>query len=160
MSRERILPTRGRAVPTGYCRWCKGPIRNSRRLTFCCEECVHHHKLRSNPNYLRRCVLRRDKGICKQCGLDAHTLRSQLMRRVRKEGIVSVYDWSVAHGFTGCVSLSRRRVFKLWQADHIRPVAQGGGLCGLENIQTLCVPCHRARTAKQATARATTRKNY
>jgi 5-methylcytosine-specific restriction enzyme A len=29
-----------------------------------------------------------------------------------------------------------------WQADHIIPVAEGGGECGLENLRTLCRPCH------------------
>lgn len=37
-----------------------------------------------------------------------------------------------------------------WQADHIVPVAEGGGACGLENLQTLCTPCHKAKTAAQA----------
>lgn len=30
-----------------------------------------------------------------------------------------------------------------WHADHIRPVYKGGGLCHLENLRTLCVPCHQ-----------------
>jgi 5-methylcytosine-specific restriction endonuclease McrA len=27
-------------------------------------------------------------------------------------------------------------------------VAEGGGGCGLDNLQTLCTPCHRAETDK------------
>ena len=34
----------------------------------------------------------------------------------------------------------------LWEADHVVPVIEGGGACGLDNLQTLCVPCHRAAT--------------
>ncbi len=34
-----------------------------------------------------------------------------------------------------------------WQADHVVPVAEGGGLCGLENMRTLCTPCHKRETA-------------
>jgi hypothetical protein len=34
-----------------------------------------------------------------------------------------------------------------WDADHIRPVAEGGGECGLDNMQTLCLWCHREKTA-------------
>lgn len=37
-----------------------------------------------------------------------------------------------------------------WQADHIMPVAEGGGLAGLDNLQTLCTPCHQAKTKAQA----------
>jgi 5-methylcytosine-specific restriction endonuclease McrA len=35
----------------------------------------------------------------------------------------------------------------LWQADHIVPVAEGGGECGLDNLRTLCTPCHKAAIA-------------
>ncbi|MDE1177999.1 MAG: HNH endonuclease signature motif containing protein [Edaphobacter sp.] len=34
----------------------------------------------------------------------------------------------------------------LWEADHIVPVVEGGGECDLENIQTLCLRCHRKAT--------------
>lgn len=33
-----------------------------------------------------------------------------------------------------------------WHADHIKPVYLGGGACSLNNIQTLCVPCHKIKT--------------
>jgi hypothetical protein len=36
----------------------------------------------------------------------------------------------------------------LWEADHIVPVSEGGGQCGLDNYRTLCVPCHKAETAR------------
>lgn len=37
-----------------------------------------------------------------------------------------------------------------WDADHIVPVVEGGGLCGLENYRTLCHPCHKRVTAELA----------
>lgn len=33
-----------------------------------------------------------------------------------------------------------------WQADHIIPVAEGGGGCGLDGYRTLCTPCHQVET--------------
>jgi 5-methylcytosine-specific restriction enzyme A len=33
-----------------------------------------------------------------------------------------------------------------WEADHITPVVEGGD-SGLENIRTLCRPCHRSVTS-------------
>ena len=30
-----------------------------------------------------------------------------------------------------------------WHADHIVPVYAGGGMCQLDNLRTLCVPCHQ-----------------
>ena len=35
-----------------------------------------------------------------------------------------------------------------WQADHILAVAEGGGGCGLENLRTLCTPCHKSETER------------
>lgn len=40
---------------------------------------------------------------------------------------------------------ARRRSY--WEADHIVPVVEGGGRLGLENLQTLCLWCHRAKSA-------------
>lgn len=33
-----------------------------------------------------------------------------------------------------------------WEADHIVPVAEGGGQCGPDNYRTLCCRCHRVVT--------------
>ena len=41
-----------------------------------------------------------------------------------------------------------------WEADHIVPVAEGGGGCGLDNYRTLCVPCHKSESARLAAYRA------
>ena len=44
----------------------------------------------------------------------------------------------------GMASIAARRT--LWDADHILPVAEGGGQCDLDNLRTLCLPCHREAT--------------
>jgi 5-methylcytosine-specific restriction endonuclease McrA len=44
-----------------------------------------------------------------------------------------------------------------WQADHVVPVYRGGGRCGLENLRTLCTPCHADVTKQQAKDRAAAR---
>lgn len=33
-----------------------------------------------------------------------------------------------------------------WEADHIIPVSEGGGGCGIEGYRTLCIECHRRET--------------
>jgi len=37
-----------------------------------------------------------------------------------------------------------------WDCNHIKPVELGGGGCGLENLETLCLPCHLEKTIQQA----------
>ena len=34
-----------------------------------------------------------------------------------------------------------------WHADHVIPVYKGGGMCQLDNLRTLCVPCHQVSEA-------------
>ncbi len=45
-----------------------------------------------------------------------------------------------------------------WDADHIIPVVEGGGQCGLENYRTLCHPCHKKVTAELSRRRTKSKK--
>lgn len=45
-----------------------------------------------------------------------------------------------------------------WEADHIVPVVEGGGQCGIENYRTLCVRCHRKVTRELRARLAEKRK--
>ncbi len=67
--------------------------------------------LRNTPAMMRRAVQKRDQGICAICGLDTKTVKS-------------------SGGYYG----TRHK----WEADHILPVSEGGGLCGLDGYRTLC----------------------
>ncbi len=117
----------------GPCRWCGGPT-NGRRLTFCGDECVHQWKLRTDPGYLREQVFDRDRGVCALCGLDTEALR----RDKRKLDFTARRRFEKEWG-------TRRR---LWDADHIVAVIEGGGECDLSNMRTLCLKCHREVTAE------------
>lgn len=76
-------------------------------------------------------------------------LRFRSLCAARRAGILA--DLS-ARGFTEIESRS------LWEADHIVPVVLGGGLCGLENYRTLCMPCHKIETKALAAHRAEERR--
>lgn len=119
----------------GLCRWCSLEVPRG-RFTFCSEFCVHEWKLRSQPAYLREQVLRRDHGLCAKCGVD--TLAAERCLRfshgIRRQALLAFWG------------LKRRSRKSLWDADHILPVAEGGGECDLANIRTLCLRCHRAAT--------------
>jgi 5-methylcytosine-specific restriction protein A len=120
----------------GVCRWCHTEVPKGRR-TFCSDDCVREWRLRTDPGYLREQVLRRDRGVCALCGLDTIEFyrRFQLIPAKKRRALRSQLDWHAG-----------RRSF--WDADHILPVAEGGGECDLSNIRTLCLWCHQEHTAE------------
>ena len=131
------LPTGSNGLP--LCRWCELEILAKRRRTFCSDYCVHQWRLRTDPGYLRDQVFARDLGICAGCQADTTAIYAALKRArgaARSAGL-SIY---------GMKTISARR--SLWDADHILPVAEGGGQCDLDNLRTLCLPCHREATAQ------------
>jgi len=88
--------------------------------------------------YLREQVLARDKGICAECGIDTEAEWKRIQRLRGKRRWQLLTEWK----------LRGRRRRDLWDADHIVPVAEGGGECDLSNIRTLCLKCHRKATAE------------
>jgi 5-methylcytosine-specific restriction protein A len=117
------------------CRWCNLEV-PAGRFTFCSDFCVEEWRLRSNPSHLRERVFERDKGICAICGVDC---QAALMHLKKSRGTARL-KLQTAWRFRG----SRK---SLWDADHIVPVAEGGGECDLSNMRTLCLCCHRLQTA-------------
>jgi 5-methylcytosine-specific restriction endonuclease McrA len=116
----------------GPCRRCGIEVPKG-RFTFCSDACVHEWKLRTDPAYLREQVFARDHGVCAMCGLDTEAMRKDKRKLDFKARRQFEKDWG-----------GRRY---LWDADHIVPVAEGGGECDLGNMRTLCLKCHRDATA-------------
>jgi hypothetical protein len=157
MSFHRIAPDAGRIDPASLprgphgrplCRTCAAEV-PPRRRSFCSEACVHQWRLRTDPNYVRELVQRRDHGRCAHCRTCTESLRRDFARvpmRKRRE-------WLQTHGIPWL-----RRFGRWWDADHIQPVAEGGGTCDLTNYQTLCLPCHRRKTTAQAERRQQVRQ--
>lgn len=121
------------------CRFCEKLVSPPRR-TFCSKECVHEWKLRSSGSYARYCVFKRDKGICYKCGLDCHKLKKQANQIRMAEGKDAYKDFCKSHGIPW-----KQKSF--WQNHHKVAVAEFGGQCGLENLATICYPCHKVETA-------------
>ena len=121
------------------CRWCCLEILAVRRRTFCSAYCVHQWRLRSDPGYLREQVAMRDSGVCALCATDTVAAVRALKRSRGERRVELLAMWGLA-------SVKARR--SLWDADHIVPVAEGGGQCDLDNLRTLCLPCHREVTAE------------
>jgi 5-methylcytosine-specific restriction enzyme A len=163
MSKHRVRSGSGwknhKELPQGpngraLCRWCGVEVPKGRR-SFCSDACVHEHKLRSDPGYLREQVFQRDFGVCAICGTDCDKVMRVFKALLRKAGLKAAqFPRKVDREPEryGALDMFRRQFpwFKPyispWAADHIVPVVEGGGECGIENIRTLCLGCHASVT--------------
>uniref|UniRef100_A0A671YZ75 Zinc finger RANBP2-type containing 3 n=1 Tax=Sparus aurata TaxID=8175 RepID=A0A671YZ75_SPAAU len=128
---------------------------------FCSHRCQEEFQLRSSQTYMRSRVLEAEQGICQHCGLHAHDLFLKVRDAPpsqRKEMLENT--WLAQLSLKQLNEMIRAPVEgDFWQVDHIRPVYSGGGQCSLDNLQTLCTVCHKARTAQQAKERSQMRKS-
>jgi 5-methylcytosine-specific restriction protein A len=128
----------------GYrcCRYCNQPIKEKRRRTFCSADCVDQYRIRSSGSYLRKRVYMRDRGVCSMCGLDTKILARQILSY--PEGSAERICLMELHNISLTRKIKQRKNGGgLWDADHIVNVQHGGGCCGLDNLRTLCIQCHK-----------------
>lgn len=150
------------------CRGCRKPVPKGRQ-TWCSNECYET----KCPQRVRFHVWERDKGVCSDCGVDTQRMANRMQRALRYPE-VSNWDYSRGTMFNredyekACKILVRHRTKvwnacakrkasmiqdgwpshtcrDWWEADHIIPHSEGGEYV-LENMRTLCVPCHKKRT--------------
>lgn len=146
------------------CARCCAPL-VGRRRRWCSEACCEAATVRCNPGMARQAVYQRDRGICQRCGRDTKAARRAL-DRVRRDA--ERMRWTGPEGsrwWWGMVAGKLRRTMPrsavryedrhhAWEMEHTTPVVEGGGLCGLDGLTTLCIPCHRESTAQLAARRA------
>lgn len=137
------------------CRWCQGQLPKG-RTAYCGKQCDLEVSIRTSASSLRYHVKQRDHGVCAGCGLD-----TQKLKRIFDHAQRSFYEHLEGIGSTaGCWFPGQaREVFRVligigfnydktfWEADHILEFSAGGD-SSLDNTQTLCVPCHKAKTKK------------
>lgn len=124
------------------CRFCEIEVPKGRH-TFCSQLCVEEWSVRSNTHFMRRKVFERDRGVCACCGLDANGWLEFVMRQPH----------SARDVLRDALRINNRITF--WDVDHILPVSHGGGECGLENLQTLCIWCHRKKSLRDRGGKGT-----
>ncbi|XP_041355176.1 DNA annealing helicase and endonuclease ZRANB3-like [Gigantopelta aegis] len=156
------------------CLNCQGPYRNNLlqqstiintenawATRFCSKSCMDTHWMKTNSGYCRDKVYEVEHGVCQLCGVDAHALYSHIRDTADLEERARILS---ASKFSSMKSRVKEQMVKnpvagqFWHADHIRPVWEGGGMCDIDNMRTLCTVCHLKVTSKQASKRATVRK--
>ncbi|XP_070546438.1 DNA annealing helicase and endonuclease ZRANB3-like [Ptychodera flava] len=122
---------------------------------YCSEKCKEDHYVRAKGGYVREQLSEIEHGKCQICGLDAHDLYLSVKSRPKKERKEFLSGTKFSKLPTKILNtiIDKPSEGKFWQADHIVPVADGGGLCSLENFRTLCTVCHRSITDVQAKQR-------
>lgn len=124
---------------------------------FCSPACRDSYKATTSAAGLRSVIFARDAGVCANCGTDGHRLVERLLalrhadygRRYRL-ALESNPKWGA---YTELLAklLDTPRDGLAWEADHVRRVADGGGQASADQVQTLCVPCHRDKTRRENT---------
>lgn len=151
MKPPRYPPKRRDADGNMLCRGCGAPV-PPRRQTWCSTECYKTNC----PREIVRELFKRDKGVCAHCATDTHALRKRVKQlwwdaKARKPywliraSTARLVRWMKKHGWP---RMGRR----WWEADHIIEFARGGSH-RLENRQTLCVRCHKIKSAQFMKAR-------
>lgn len=97
--------------------------------------------------FLRKMVYQRDGSVCSNCGCEA-----ELTQRVFQHALAHLRFFEGARAFFLWQKLVVLAGFQpgqpsWWQADHILPLSEGG-LDTLQNLRTLCLPCHRQETSQ------------
>ena len=90
--------------------------------TECTKEFWEKHDQSWSWQQFRLEVFKRDNYTCVKCG--------------RKESFISEFDGKEYPESKNLI------------ADHIKPIARGGAMWDMNNLQTLCVDCNKVKTAE------------
>ena len=135
MSRARTLGEARRSGelvdhPVGTCRWCGLHVPKATQR-FCSGK-------RASFNADGTLVAGTGQGCAHEWAIRGDTDYARRLVFARDKGV--------------CASC--KRPGQPWEADHIIPVIEGGGLVGLGGLRSLCTDCHKGETAILAARRA------
>lgn len=127
--RRRVLPE----TPPGFCRWCGGGIYNPETGALGWRGRRYHRE--KGPE--GESCLSRSLAYLDPTNIDNQVLEDQDMK---------------------CAVCGAELAENPWDLDHIQPLADGG-TNARENLQVICrTPCHKRKTAREASERAARRR--
>jgi HNH endonuclease len=136
------------------CAYCGGELSRASQArevesTYCSRECAENGRLKRGGMYsstrVREQVFALEGGICRLCGINAHALFTRIVALQPAERLNALCNakWQLPKSARALDRLLQDpKEGDFWNADHINAVAEGGGGCNLDNLRTLCVPCH------------------
>jgi len=143
------------AILLGHrCAYCGGELSRASRAkevqsTYCSRECVENGRLKRGGMYsssrIREQVFALEGGICSLCGINAYALYTRILALQPAERLNALCNanWRLPKSAEALERLLQDpKEGDFWNADHINAVKEGGGGCNLDNLRTICVPCH------------------
>jgi 5-methylcytosine-specific restriction protein A len=149
------------------CRQCGEEVPKGSRA-WCSAACVEA-RTANDFAVLRDRVAERDRGVCANCGTDTIQLREWVREAMRRALHDTHGDRASVNHHAHFAEAQAARAALLpvdrwpaidrawWEADHVVPLCEGGAHT-IDNLRTLCVPCHKAETAALAARRAQRRQ--
>ncbi|KAH9519017.1 Swi SNF matrix associated, actin dependent regulator of chromatin [Bulinus truncatus] len=134
---------------------------NAWQLRLCSHACMDKYWTITKASYCRDQIYEIEQGVCRLCQFDADKLYSRIKATQGVKARLNLINNSPYAGFTAKQRqkmVENPQAGQFWHVDHITPVWQGGGMCDLDNLRTLCTPCHLRITQKQAGERASIKK--
>ncbi|XP_078612934.1 DNA annealing helicase and endonuclease ZRANB3-like isoform X1 [Branchiostoma floridae x Branchiostoma japonicum] len=166
----QVVDSAGRPL----CLWCQKPVTQQSGLTaetaavssygrqhrYCSTECKEEYRIRMKGGHSRQQLRDTEFGVCQICGTNMRQIFQQVKELPMSERKVFLKGTPLSSLPTAQLNkiITDPREGQFWHADHIVPVADGGGLCSLDNFRTLCVMCHRKVTQQQNRQRRTAQK--
>lgn len=138
--------------PTGdLCAWCNLQHVANGKQKYCsiaCQQSAYCFVKPQCPTFKALVFIKKQHCMCPGCGEDFEDLIAGIINRraswaLRNNQFASQYDGVSWH-------LVGSSIGEKFHVDHIVPIWKGGDGIGYQNVQVLCVPCHKKKTAMEA----------